>query len=83
VLALQSVVLIGTTPIGGPILGLVCDAWGPRAGLVLAGTACLFACALGLAVAARHAAVRSRRSVQLDPTATRASAAEPVVTDRN
>jgi MFS family permease len=83
VLALQSVVLIGTTPIGGPILGLVCDAWGPRAGLVLAGTACLFACALGVAVAARHAATRPRGSVQLDPTATRASAADPVVTDRN
>jgi len=59
VLALQSVVLIGTTPIGGPILGLVCDSFGPRAGLVLAGVACLVACALGFAVAWRQPAVRS------------------------
>jgi MFS family permease len=82
VLALQSVVLIGTTPIGGPILGLVCDSFGPRAGLVLAGSACLLACALGFAVASRHAAVRSRRPEKLDATVARASAADPVLTDR-
>jgi MFS family permease len=53
VLALQSVVLIGSTPIGGPILGAVCEAWGARAGLVLGGVACLAATAFGFWVT-RH-----------------------------
>jgi MFS family permease len=30
VLALQTVLLIGTTPIGGPLLGALADAWGAR-----------------------------------------------------
>jgi len=34
VLALQSVVLIGSTPIGGPIVGAICQAWGARVGLL-------------------------------------------------
>jgi MFS family permease len=41
VLALQSMVLIGSTPIGGPVLGVVCDALGARAGLVIGGVAAL------------------------------------------
>ena len=55
VLALQSVVLIGSTPIGGPILGVVCEAWGARAGLLLGGVACLLAAAFGLWVTTRIA----------------------------
>jgi len=35
VLALQAVLLIGTTPVGGPILGLLADAAGGRAPVVL------------------------------------------------
>ena len=35
VLALQGMELIGSTPIGGPRLGYVCDAFGARAGIVL------------------------------------------------
>jgi MFS family permease len=58
VLALQSVVLIGTTPIGGPILGAVCDTWGPRTGIVLGGVACLLAAAFGFVVTLRRPAVR-------------------------
>ena len=53
VLALQSVVLIGSAPIGGPILGVVCETWGARAGLLLGGLACLLAAAFGLWVTAR------------------------------
>jgi len=48
VLALQSVVLIGSTPIGGPLLGVVCEAWGARAGLLVGGVAALVAAAFGL-----------------------------------
>ncbi|HVX16919.1 MAG TPA: MFS transporter [Acidimicrobiales bacterium] len=43
VLALQSVLLIGTTPIGGPILGWVADLINARAPLVLGGVATISA----------------------------------------
>ncbi|GAA2079906.1 MFS transporter [Actinomadura alba] len=37
VIALHSFVFLGSTPFGGPITGWVCEQWGPRAGLLLAG----------------------------------------------
>jgi MFS family permease len=37
VIALHSLVFLGSTPLGGPITGWVCERWGPRAGLMLAG----------------------------------------------
>ncbi len=37
VLALQAIVFLGSTPIGGPLLGAICDQWGARAGLVVGG----------------------------------------------
>ncbi len=53
VLAIQTVLLIGTTPIGGPILGAVSDAAGARAPVILGGLAALGAAAFGLAAARR------------------------------
>ena len=53
VLALQSVVLIGSTPIGGPIIGVVCETWGARAGLLLGGVTCLLAVGFAMWVIAR------------------------------
>jgi MFS family permease len=47
VLALQAIVLIGTTPVGGPFLGYVCDAFGARAGVVLGGVAAIVAATWG------------------------------------
>jgi MFS family permease len=47
VLALQAMVFLGSTPIGGPIVGWVADVGGPRAGLTLGGAACLGAAAYG------------------------------------
>jgi len=41
VLALQAMVFIGSTPIGGPILGAICDRYGARSGLVIGGVAAL------------------------------------------
>jgi MFS family permease len=35
VLALQGMVLIGSTPIGGPLLGWICDVYGARVGIML------------------------------------------------
>lgn len=47
VLALQAILFLGSTPIGGPVLGVVCDLWGARAGLALGGFAALGAAAWG------------------------------------
>jgi len=43
VMALYSVVFLGSTPIGAPIVGLLAELAGPRSGLVLAGLAALAA----------------------------------------
>ena len=53
VMALYSIVFLGSTPIGGPLAGWLSEAIDPRAGLVLAGAAGLFA-----ALAARSAFAR-------------------------
>jgi MFS family permease len=53
VLALQTVLLIGTTPVGGPILGWLADAAGGRAPVVLGGAGALAAAAVGAVLAAR------------------------------
>jgi MFS family permease len=47
VLALQAIVFLGSTPIGGPILGAVCEAFGARMGFVVGGVAALGAAGLG------------------------------------
>ncbi len=56
VIALQSMVMIGSTPIGGPVLGAVCDAFGARVGLVIGGVAAIAAAAWGRLALARAAA---------------------------
>ena len=45
VLALQAIVFLGTTPIGGPLIGWVCQPFGARAGVMIGGVACLVAAA--------------------------------------
>jgi MFS family permease len=55
VMALYSIVFLGSTPIGGPITGLLSESIDPRAGLVLAGAAGLTA-----AAGARLALARAR-----------------------
>jgi MFS family permease len=57
VLALQAMVFLGSTPIGGPILGAVCEAWGARAGLLVGGVACFVAATIG-SLAVKRAAAR-------------------------
>jgi predicted MFS family arabinose efflux permease len=64
VLALQAMVFLGSTPIGGPIVGAVCERFGARAGLALGGVACLVAAAYG-GVAGRRLL---RRRVEADET---------------
>jgi MFS family permease len=48
VLALQAIVFLGSTPVGGPLLGWVCDTFGSRAGLALGGVAAVLAAGWGL-----------------------------------
>jgi MFS family permease len=48
VLAIQTVLLIGTTPVGGPILGAIADAIGARAPVVIGGIAALIAAGFGV-----------------------------------
>ena len=55
VMALYSVVFLGSTPIGGPLAGWLAGTAGPRAGLVL-GAAAALAAALGAWVMLRRAA---------------------------
>jgi MFS family permease len=48
VLALQAIVFLGSTPIGGPILGYVCQRFGARIGVVIGGVAAIVAGAYGM-----------------------------------
>jgi MFS family permease len=48
VMALYSVVFLGTTPIGGPLAGWLAETWSPRLGLVVGGLAALAGALYGL-----------------------------------
>lgn len=61
VMALYVLVFLGTTPIGGPIVGWVAEVWGPRASVALGGVACL----IGSAVAG-SSLWRARRRTGLE-----------------
>lgn len=71
VLALHSLMFLGTTPVGGPLLGWVCEAWGGRAGLVVAGVSALLAAAVALPVLLPRLA--PQRPSDLSPGAGRGS----------
>jgi MFS family permease len=58
VMALYSVVFLGSTPIGAPIAGWLSEAAGPRAGLLLGASAALVAAATA-ALVSRRAGTRS------------------------
>jgi MFS family permease len=51
VMALWSIAFLGTTPIGGPIIGAIGDHANPRVGLAIGGASSLLAAALGLSIA--------------------------------
>jgi MFS family permease len=66
VMALYSVVFLGSTPIGAPLVGWLAEVAGPRAGFVLGGTAALVAAA-GAAVAFGRDARRTTLAVKAPP----------------
>jgi len=63
ILALQSVLLIGTAPIGGPIDGAIADVFGARAPLLLGGVAALAATLWGVLAARRAHALHPDTAV--------------------
>jgi MFS family permease len=65
VLSLQSVILIGTTPIGGPLLGLLSDTLGARSPMVIGGVVALAAAAFGWSASRRDGGGRPRRGREL------------------
>jgi MFS family permease len=54
VIALQTVLQLGTTPVGGPILGFIADAAGGREPVLIGGVAAICASGLGLAATWRQ-----------------------------
>jgi MFS family permease len=65
VMALYSVVFLGSTPIGGPIAGWLSEAAGPRAGLVLGGLAAVTAGLVARRAFARGAVAAGEPAVAL------------------
>jgi MFS family permease len=64
VIALHGIVFLGSTPFGGPLLGWVCETWGPRAGFVVAGVSAL------LIAGAMLPRIRALESVRRDAPVT-------------
>ena len=57
VMALWAVAFLGTTPIGGPIIGFIAQLWGARWALAVGAVSALVAGLLGLAALRRHGPV--------------------------
>lgn len=64
-MALWSTALVGSTPIGAPIVGAVSEVFNPRAGIALGALACIAAGAVGLAGPGKLPSL-SERDVQDD-----------------
>jgi MFS family permease len=73
VLALQAMVFLGSTPIGGPILGWLCDLTSPRVGLLVGGVATLAAAGWGLARARTSAPPVTEAHLPPEPVELQAS----------
>jgi MFS family permease len=73
VLALQAIVFLGSTPIGGPIIGAVSERFGARYGLGVGAIACLLAGAYGLMAVRRAAAIPTSEAVTAEAIADAAS----------
>jgi MFS family permease len=68
VMSIYTLLTLGTTVVGGPFVGWVCERWSPRGGLALAGAATVTA-AVVLSVV-RRASLRERELVPRAATAT-------------
>jgi MFS family permease len=77
VLALQAIVFLGSTPIGGPVVGAVSQELGARWGLALGGLATLGAAAYGLATVRQAAALQVSRAAEAEAEAVAEGLAAP------
>lgn len=64
VMSLWTVAFLGSTPIGGPIIGWIADSLGPQAGLAVGGVAALVAAGVGIAASRRRHLAQSTASTQ-------------------
>ena len=62
VMALYAIAFLGSTPIGGPIVGWVSQQFGPRAGFALGGTAAIVATGAAAWSIARRREVEAHRA---------------------
>ena len=62
VMALYAIAFLGSTPIGGPIIGSISQQFGPRAGLAVGGVAAILATAAAGWSIARNRATEERRA---------------------
>jgi MFS family permease len=79
VIALQTILQIGTTPIGGPILGFIADTVSPRAPILVGSIAALGAAAMGL-VSGRRQLARDRSAAAIEQAGDRVTAQADDVT---
>lgn len=63
VLSLYIVLFLGTTPIGGPLVGWIGQHFGPRASMAVGGVAVLAAAVVGMAALARRGELRAEGPV--------------------
>jgi MFS family permease len=68
VMALWAVAFLGTTPIGGPIIGFIAQSWGARWALAVGAVSAIVAGLLGLSAQRRHARVSESAPIDHDPS---------------
>ncbi|MDQ1435139.1 MAG: hypothetical protein QOF59_1955 [Actinomycetota bacterium] len=68
VMALYAIAFLGSTPVGSPIIGLICAVWGPRAGFAIGGVAALLA---GLAAWVSFSHMRTEREQRVQAVTAR------------
>ncbi len=70
VMALYAIAFLGSTPVGSPIIGWICTAFGPRAGFAVGGVAALVA---GLVASMSLTRMRKERQHRLEAVSMRAA----------
>lgn len=77
VMALYTVVFMGSTPIGGPIVGWIAEDLGPRAGFAVGGVATVVTAVLAIRPALRNRASAPGSSDDTTATASAATSTDP------
>jgi MFS family permease len=76
VMALHGLVFLGSTPIGGLIIGWVCEQWGVRVGLLVGSISVLLSAGVAAWMARRASKVASERPVSTGEPTTRTDVAD-------